>query len=524
MRTSTSRPAAPGRRLVDGPAARAVPPPAPGRRPRCRTRRADERSGRPRRRWRERLDRVEIACRPERRDARRTLRSPSSPTSSSTATAPAIQPGSRSYERSWIRDGALTSAALLRLGHAEEVREFLEWFAPYQFANGKVPCCVDRRGADPVPEHDSHGEFIFLVAEYLRYTGDRALVATRCGRGSRRPSATSTRCASSARTEEYRAPDKREFFGLLPPSISHEGYSAKPMHSYWDDFFALRGFEDAACAGRRARPRANEAAAWAAIRDEFRRDLLALDRARCAQPRHRLRARLRRPRRLRRHLDDDRALSRPAADADLPARGARAHLRALLARVRRARRDGQARRGRPTRPTRCATSARSCASAGASAPRELARLAPGATAGRPGGSSGPRSSGATATTPRFIGDMPHTWVGSDFIRSVLDMLAYERGRDGALVLGAGVPMRVARGRGRRASAACARRTGRSRSRCVGTATRSASGSRRARLSRRRNRPATCRWPPGPRRVTVNGDRAPCRPPARWSSPCFQPRS
>jgi len=25
-----------------------------------------------------------------------------------------------------------------------------------------------------------------------------------------------------------------------------EGYSAKPMHSYWDDFFALRGFKDAA--------------------------------------------------------------------------------------------------------------------------------------------------------------------------------------------------------------------------------------------------------------------------------------
>ena len=33
---------------------------------------------------------------------------------------------------------------------------------------------------------------------------------------------------------------------FLPQSISHEGYSAKPMHSYWDDFFALRGFKDAA--------------------------------------------------------------------------------------------------------------------------------------------------------------------------------------------------------------------------------------------------------------------------------------
>src|SRR5262249_53664420 len=40
---------------------------------------------------------------------------------------------------------------------------------------------------------------------------------------------------------------------------------------------------------------------------------------------------------------------------------------------------------------------------------------------------------------RFIGDMPHTWVGTDFVRSVLDMLAYERERDTALVVAAGVP-------------------------------------------------------------------------------------
>ena len=40
--------------------------------------------------------------------------------------------------------------------------------------------------------------------------------------------------------------------------------------------------------------------------------------------------------------------------------------------------------------------------------------------------------------PKFIGDMPHTWVGSDYIRSVLDMLAYERESDSTLVIGAGI--------------------------------------------------------------------------------------
>ncbi|HSR14086.1 MAG TPA: hypothetical protein VLS90_21745, partial [Thermodesulfobacteriota bacterium] len=41
--------------------------------------------------------------------------------------------------------------------------------------------------------------------------------------------------------------------------------------------------------------------------------------------------------------------------------------------------------------------------------------------------------------PLFIGDMPHAWIASDCIRSVLDMFAYRRGGDGALVLAAGLP-------------------------------------------------------------------------------------
>ena len=62
-----------------------------------------------------------------------------------------IQPGSRSYERSWIRDGALTSSALLKSGIVPEVRDFINWYADHQYENGKVPCVVDSRGPDPVP-------------------------------------------------------------------------------------------------------------------------------------------------------------------------------------------------------------------------------------------------------------------------------------------------------------------------------------------------------------------------------------
>jgi hypothetical protein len=35
--------------------------------------------------------------------------------------------------------------------------------------------------------------------------------------------------------------------------------------------------------------------------------------------------------------------------------------------------------------------------------------------------------------------MPHTWVGSDFIRSVRSLFVYEREADQALVIGAGIP-------------------------------------------------------------------------------------
>ncbi|MCL4810573.1 MAG: coagulation factor 5/8 type domain-containing protein, partial [Thermoanaerobaculia bacterium] len=47
-------------------------------------------------------------------------------------------------------------------------------------------------------------------------------------------------------------------------------------------------------------------------------------------------------------------------------------------------------------------------------------------------------------TPKFIGDMPHTWVGSDYVRSFLDLFAYEREDDSSLVVAAGIPERWVR--------------------------------------------------------------------------------
>lgn len=345
----------------------------------------------------------------------------------------AIQPGSRSYERSWIRDGALTSSALLRLGRFDVVREFLEWFAKYQYDDGKVPCCVDRRGADPVPELDSGGEFIFLVAEYVRYTGDREL-AGRLWPRVRAAAVWLDSLRQQRRTAEYRAPGKREFFGLLPPSISHEGYSAKPMHSYWDDLFALRGFKDteylAGVLGLGA-----DAARWARVRAEFERDLRASVTA--AMARHKIDyvpgcADL---------GDFDAtsttiALNPVQAGPALPEPALRATFERYWSFFQKRKNGGE--------PWEAFT------------PYELRNVGAFVRLGwreranelldwfmrfqrPPGFHQWAEVVWHDERLPRFIGDMPHTWVGSDFVRSVLDMLAYERESDLALVVGAGIP-------------------------------------------------------------------------------------
>ncbi len=346
---------------------------------------------------------------------------------------PSIQPGSRSYDRSWIRDGSLTSAALLRLGHPEEVRAFAEWYAPHQRPSGYVPCCVSFTGADPVPEHDSHGQLVYLVAEYHRHTGDRAFLERMWPHVERAVAFIDT-LRRERMTPEFRAPDKRAFYGLVPQSISHEGYSAKPMHSYWDDFFVSKGLDDAVYVAG-ALGRTADRARFAAIRDEFRRDLLASLRLS-----------------MRSHgidflpgsveLGDFDATSTTVGlvpgglETELPRDALDATFERYYRQSIRARREGAEWDGyTPYEWRTVGTFVRLGWKARAHEAIDLFF-----------GHRRPAAWNQWAEvvfrdprTPKFIGDMPHTWVGSDFIRSVLDLFAYERDADGALVVGAGIP-------------------------------------------------------------------------------------
>jgi len=346
-----------------------------------------------------------------------------------------IQPGSRSYERSWIRDGALTSSALLRLGQFEVVRDFLRWYAPYQFDSGKVPCCVDQRGADSVPEHDSHGQLIYAIAEYHRFTHDDKLLrelwphvqaAVEYIRKLRR----------QRMTEQYQSEDKRAFYGLMPESISHEGYSAKPMHSYWDDFFVLRGLKDAVYVAQQLDEK-EAARQYAELRNAFRRDLLAS--LAVTMERHEID-----------YLpgcvelgDFDATSSTiivsPCDETNSVPRAALDQTFDKYWSEFVARRDG-------TREWDAYT------------PYEwrvvgtLVRLGYKQRAHEAVDFFFQHRRPAEwnhwgeivypdRATAKFIGDMPHTWVGSDFIRSFLDMFAYDRESDETLVVGAGIPER-----------------------------------------------------------------------------------
>lgn len=344
---------------------------------------------------------------------------------------PAIQPGSRSYARSWIRDGALTSTALLRTGHADAAREFLEWYAPHQYEDGKIPCVVDSRGADPVPEHDSSGEFIYLVAEAYRFDGDRKLAGKMWERV-KDAAQYLDMLRQQRRTPEFSTRDKREFYGILPPSISHEGYSAKPMHSYWDDFFALRGFRDAAFLAKEV-GKEKDQARLQAIANEFERDLGASIAA--AMERHRIDyvpgcA----------DLGDFDATSTtialsPCGAAHVPPPGAIERTFDGYLKYFRERRDGKAKWEAYT-----PYEFRTVGSLVRLGRRDdaLAAMEYFFNDRRPRGwNQWPEVVWKDARSPRFLGDLPHTWVGSDFMRSFLDLFAFEAGD--ALVVAAGIP-------------------------------------------------------------------------------------
>jgi F5/8 type C domain len=346
---------------------------------------------------------------------------------------PALQPGPRRYARSWIRDGATMAAALLRAGCIEEVRDYVRWYGRYQAPDGTVPCCVDRRGPDWLAEYDSQGELIYAVMEYFRLTRDHAFLAEMW------PVVTKSverieALRNERLTTEFQTPEKRAYYGLLPQSVSHEGYLAHPVHAYWDDFWALRGLKDAASMAnalgdepRRAR--------FAALRDSFRETLRASIVATMTD----------------RRVDYipasvEWADNDPAATANaialldeaqtLPAAAIDRTFDEYLS-THRKRRSGAVDWSNYS-PYEIRIIGALIRLGRRESAFELAQFFLGDR--RPlAWNQWPEIAWRDPRSPGHIGDIPHTWVAAEFALAFCSMLAFERERDQSLVVAAGVP-------------------------------------------------------------------------------------
>jgi hypothetical protein len=185
---------------------------------------------------------------------------------------PAIQPGPRRYTRSWVRDCVIMGAALAKAGQPHALREFLTWYAQFQRDDGFIPCVVDRDGVDWLVEHDSHGQFLWGIREVIRDGGDPRFLKSMFPRV-RAAAGFLIALRVQRMTKEYADGEHRNCFGLLPESASHEGYLAHPVHSYWDDFWGVRGLEAAADLAEAA-GLPEEAESWRSEAARFQGDLL----------------------------------------------------------------------------------------------------------------------------------------------------------------------------------------------------------------------------------------------------------
>ena len=270
--------------------------------------------------------------------------------------------------------------------------------------------------------------------EYFRFTGDRAFLAE-LWPAVRRAVDYLEALRATRLGPEFETVELRARHGLLPESASHEGYLAHPVHSYWDDFWALQGYRDAAAMAA-VLGEAAEARRIAAIARGVRSGAADLRRAHHRRPRHRLRA----------GIGGVGGL-RPDGDRQ---RGGAARLQSRICRRRRLQRTfdeylagfRRRRRGEIDWNNYSAYEVRIVGALVQLGRRDdAAELIEFLMADRrpQAWNQWPEISWRDPRSPGHLGDVPHTWIGAEYILAVRSMFAYERAADRALVLAAGVP-------------------------------------------------------------------------------------
>jgi hypothetical protein len=360
-------------------------------------------------------------------------------------TGHAMQAGPRNYNRSFIRDGAATASILLRMGETRTARDYLDWYAAHAVhENGLVSPILNadgsvNRGFGSDIEYDSQGEFINLVADVARFGGGAASVKS-YGPKVRAAMHFMQELRERTMVPGYLAelPAPERFHGIIAPSISHEGYSS-PTHSYWDDYWALKGWHDGAWLAEQWGDKELAAYAhtqYAALRESLRKSIEAtmawkgVDTIPAAAD-----------------LGDGDPTSvsialDPAGQMDvLPADALRNTFDRYLADVRKREAPGELFAYTPYELRNVLTYVY------LDRPNDAAELLTDVVRDRrpPEWNMWAEVVHSRLRHPGYLGDMPHTWIGSEYARTIFGMLMREA--DDGLYLLPGAPPSWVEGKG-----------------------------------------------------------------------------
>ena len=149
----------------------------------------------------------------------------------------ALHPGPLLHDAFWYRDSAYMLSALERSGLLSEARALMPALTRFQTPDGEFPANVSthtetghRRGD---PEWDSQGEGIHALVDYARFSHDPSWLKAQW------PAIN----LAAGWLERLLSPD-----GLLPPGQSAEDLGPADQRHFWDDFWGVIGFRDAAYA------------------------------------------------------------------------------------------------------------------------------------------------------------------------------------------------------------------------------------------------------------------------------------
>lgn len=153
-------------------------------------------------------------------------------------------PGALAHDAVWTRDSAYIGLALLKAGHPEIVKRYVERLFMGQEKNGRVPPIQ----GDKIPwkneEWDAQGQAIFLAMQYYTFTGDKAFLSEIYP---------NIRLAVSFIQDLRKSTEDLEderFKGILPMSLSAEDLGDGEQHYYWDNYWTIVGLRQASSSAR----------------------------------------------------------------------------------------------------------------------------------------------------------------------------------------------------------------------------------------------------------------------------------